>query len=678
MSWREDIASNPVMVEASGATAFGVRFGMYGVTSLSTLRLATGALRTFGLTSDVLRGAVDNAIAARYLTATHSDTPWTCGQAPTAGACTDLKPGCSIGAIGYVDSGAYDEAHFDCTVTTVDRALGIIADQIVDPADCSTGPCGSQPVHSTCVPEKKRSCTEDESPWQYEYLDTCALSGGFPNVCTPSYAVREERFAVHYKDPSVVELPAGGGYLMLLSRLRSYDAVAAVDTCGGCPVAALGGPATTIGDIVAFWSDNPEFDDGAGTVRGPFLIVDSLDALPGISLRFWLSVPGGAVISNGDVQALFVYYQVEASADPDPLQAGAATYPDGGVTNSEYFAVLGHYPYASRSATRVFSGAPAVRRIALDDLLAHVGDAASAGTGSTDEAAWTRSDAVPGDLLGQVRIWLCNVAEYGPMPQVRLFDRVYEQGSGTSRWFPRVADPAPVDSGKALTLYFSTIDVEGHVPAPGDGYGIWRGVAVDGAAEGGPTLVQTTTIEGQSEDGTIMTVVETIEIEPIYGVDFLACSAIDPVTGLPKDQLAEAVGTNYVDPDPVWSGVWRVLFGVPKYNGDPTTMQAMKLHVGEFADGTTRWEDAWCEPEDEGQPAADDDAEDAHVAMPPAALRPFPRQSPGDTFLAGITLVSRMETWASPHDPRRFAGPARRTAPRLPAQPAERRTCGCG
>lgn len=171
-------------------------------------------------------------------------------------------------------------------------------------------------------------------------------------------------FDVQYKDPCVVHLPKdqsgnGRGWVMLLSRVRS-DAGKQDSS-----------PNNSMSDIVAYWADEncPGFDknynseDGTG-VKGPYWIAINISTLPGTAgIRFWLSVPGGAVIDIQGKYYLAVYFVVEAANE-----YGVVETPTEGITTSSTDAIFAGLYYLDRTTTTKFQSCIGVHLIDIDEF----------------------------------------------------------------------------------------------------------------------------------------------------------------------------------------------------------------------------------------------------------------------------------------------------------------------
>ena len=171
----------------------------------------------------------------------------------------------------------------------------------------------------------------------------------------------DQDLAVTYKNPCVVRLPSntsGKGWLMLLSRERRYNSIAAVAEPGDTDFA--------ISDIVAYLADEdcPGFDDGE-KVAGPFLIASSIGALPGpdaVNVRFFLSVPSAVVMPADGVgmYQIAVYYTVISTRYG--VDVDKAVWPS----------LLMLLAPLDRSYVDDFNSCIGVKILRLDDLLACV------------------------------------------------------------------------------------------------------------------------------------------------------------------------------------------------------------------------------------------------------------------------------------------------------------------
>lgn len=435
-------------------------------------------------------------------------------------------------------------------------------------------------LRTTCVPGVKRA-----DGWPYMQLTYGQASDG-----TRYFDATTETadFWVIYKDPCVVEVPGGGGWLMLLKRIRVHR----VDVAANDPELArneilqadtrLSKPGGCYADVVAYWAPDPSFTDG---LVGPFLMVHSLDALDFDHRRAWLGVPGGTFVNVDGEDWLYLYYVVEAH-DPGAGAVGAeAAEPvveeddphqywqrrtktvvwteaawDPSASYSSYNVSRTDTVYGPESLAPVTRGI-AVRRVRLSDLsVAFSGPAVTEDCWRTDRRSCGWSGVVPGENLGLVRLWMAPERAGGAV-RVRAFGSVFPE--------VREADPMPVvcDDG-AMALYFSAI---GDAPTSTSGHGVWRAA---GLPEGQP-------FTRLAERPTPYTA--------IFGVDFVMSAESDPARGAVSiDQIVASSGTSlFIDPDPVRlpDGSVRVFVGEQISN----VVQPLLRYDGSAEDACRGW-----------------------------------------------------------------------------------------
>jgi hypothetical protein len=191
------------------------------------------------------------------------------------------------------------------------------------------------------------------------------------------------------------------------------------------------------------------------------------------------------------------------------------------------------------------------------------------------------------------------------MPNVRLFELVYNNAVRGPVQAPKMVDPCPMRSYVGFNLYFSAnYSGEGEPITSDSGHGIWRAVSVYDAEFAG-------CLYECLYGGRVV-----VEIVPIFGVDFVVCGAIGS-EGRPRDMVAltKDSGAVRLDPDAVfdpYDRVWRVYVGV---TGGP-----MEMWVGAESDGATTWEEAWC--------SAGDDAAASQEQAEARILRALPWLDP--------------------------------------------------
>lgn len=427
---------------------------------------------------------------------------------------------------------------------------------------------------------------------------------------------------VDYLDPSVVPVPSslGGGYLMLLERKRSrLDGVRTLEERPDLDLpdeprrpGSVHAPASIaesgVFDIVAFWSENPEFTDPdfTGAVKGPIFLVDSLEALPDANFRVFAGVPSAAFHHDPQTGefSLYVYYTVDFPETPY-LNAERASYHDE-APSSDYSSWV--QPPGGGKA----KGFIACKRFDWDTLL-------DAFTAPEVEADWSR--AVEGELLGRVRIWV-------PQPTTRLRRRAAELlvafgATVTRATDPEVeavssAEPDPVISPvRRLDRRRGSVQAaprdRGHGPDPGsapptsggplhvagsDFVLFFRGVpdgALSGAADGqglwrASAMPDDVLMEVEDDDA----LYTSAHRSTVFGVDYVV-TPVDPA-GASRDSVAPADTStgNPADPDPVrvrqrFSAEWWVFGGQFSISG----AEALGRVIGDEEDGEHAWQEAW-------------------------------------------------------------------------------------
>lgn len=373
---------------------------------------------------------------------------------------------------------------------------------------------------------------------------------------------------VVYKDPCVVELPNGDGWLMVLSRYRmDPDRASSMS------------PGLSLGDIVAWWSDTPDFRGEA--VVGPFLLVDSLNAWPStaeIPLRLWLGTATAAVVEEGGTRWLMVYYTVEPNAlgDADPYLdvIGGAAYAEllADFTPGVAAKAINYNALMLRIRAEYVRGEPTLTR---EDSVSHLS------LSYFPEDYYGFSD-IDGELLGAIRVWLFEASPGYPR-RVRAFTSVYsdddEGGGGAPQW----VDPAAAVCDDHLSLYLAALLSPDEKEAErsgaiviysaaesdtgmGSGHGLWRVRAV--------------------RDGLLLHDADTDSLTiATFGKDFLAAPLEEDEDGYlhSPDQIAEGeAGVGWKDPDPVQlvTGDWAV------YGQDNSSADApLSLFLGDSDDG---------------------------------------------------------------------------------------------
>jgi hypothetical protein len=318
------------------------------------------------------------------------------------------------------------------------------------------------------------------------------------------------RWRVIYKDPHVVHLPNGQGWLLITSRVRWPDERLGDPRFPAGP--SYLAPGLSVSDVVAFHApeSDPGFEDlggGVGHVSGPYLLVSSMDAVPGkTGVRYHLGVPAGAVWRPallGDV--LLVYYVADPAYSYHPAPAEETPTDKLQRETAERFAedMLGGAAGTAEAVVREYEAAASsefmrgvhVREISVADLVAHLDHHRrspsrpgpspwpTAVRDYTLESEWDDFDptgpwVTPGLTRGRVRWYIAGTtAAFFDQPVRSGFGLVKRVGFFTSIGGSNIVDPCPwvcPDDGRMLLFArFSEIDRETakrYVPDP---RGIW-------------------------------------------------------------------------------------------------------------------------------------------------------------------------------------------------------------
>lgn len=190
---------------------------------------------------------------------------------------------------------------------------------------------------------------------------------------------------VWYKDPAVVHLPDGKGWLMILTRarwVREGECTQGRGECGSGMGELGSGPNDCLSDIVCYWAeeDDPGFASVStiGPVTGPYWLAVNTGSLgPDTEgIRFWLSVPGGAMVSP---HTLAVYFVAEATSYAEGVKG----------SESDRNHAFDGIAWADRSNAERFVSAIGVHLIELDEL-ERMKDPANPLYGN--EEVWSRND----------------------------------------------------------------------------------------------------------------------------------------------------------------------------------------------------------------------------------------------------------------------------------------------
>lgn len=449
MSWDAlgDGSAMPIVLVHKDFSAIAdpvVLGGGCAVSSTSTIRVDGGGdvfLRCFGVRgSRMFEDASLWALDSYYPSADEYDA-WNDYKASGATlsegyTCTTFSDADSW--IEYVDSAPLGTTGL--TAGAEDGIIEVIAVALTTNAD-GTVSDPIRPVKQTCVPYKRSSyaITTDRVTAYDEAGATIAQKPG--------------TFQVTYGDPCVIRIDSGDhhGYLMLTTRTLWQPPYASAD------------PGDMLNDIVVWWSETAEFTEPAG----PVLLVSGLDALPDQTgqFRMWISVPGGALLESPDgVESLYVYYVYHAFEPGDDKTSpppGTEWWDTRGTGADTWMSAVRRW----RSKQGVAEQGMAVKRLDLQTIL----DAIDAGAYS--ESSWAYTDAVAGDLLGHVRLWVAS-SEPSSGYEVRPFQAVFP--------YAKAVDPMPLVCDDELTLYYAANIVEGAGSRVGSrfGQGVWRAMAL--------------------------------------------------------------------------------------------------------------------------------------------------------------------------------------------------------
>lgn len=586
MSWRNLRSAFPL--EASGAPLTDP-WPLYGAagdaavwaTSTSTALLPAGAwgatertARVFGLGQGALQvsGSEQASPGSVWSTVGTPGNPWPTRLQPTKGS--------------YLGSGSF---HTDSTAQHADVRLtsgggpgsgwtwhGTFNLRTFASAVSSSGPAlGGTSVADAYYPQNVRS-----GGWRAEMVTGGSTSGWLTTVSVDLYAT--------LKDLHICRVPATvygphGGWLLLGARSR-VKAKRGLDGITLRPETTDLTATNAIADIIGYFvpGTSPDFDSSA---VGPFLVVDSLDALPFSStqpFRCMCGVPGAAFVEDSSGTTwLMVYYVVEDAwknvidaASPSP-----ATFDQ--VTSG--YVQLAHLAYFGGTFADVGRGI-AVKRIAASTFAAQVATLLAGTSPPSSEATWTRTDAMAGTLLGKARFWVAKSGTLWSMvsPWETEFGSTFTDTSSpgpevTVLTTPVATDPSPALCEGQLVLYHARIprradnDVSQEIFDGTNGHGIWRAALLpDGkvlAPFGGPSTSITTDFgrDFVVAPGTGSTGLSVDQIV-VDGISYTA----------PRDASGESFYNStdwrqHLDPDPfeLPSGDWCLLAGGQRYGFDP-------------------------------------------------------------------------------------------------------------
>lgn len=333
-----------------------------------------------------------------------------------------------------------------------------------------------------------------------------------------------------YKDPHVLKLKDGKGWLMLLARYHSPDGPGVVFGPGRGAVEPT--ETNSVAAIVGYWCDEPTF---TSDVKGPYFLVGRFHTFTEARVDFtaplWLGVPAACELQVDNVDWLYIYYTGQ-STDVDPEGWVASTL-------SSFRAGT----HVTRIDTRFLPWGNSFG-LAFDNRFT---------SASTDEERWNSArydELVWGEYLGKVNIWVGNGKRWksGGNPAAEGNDLIWDVYDSL-----KDVDAVPMVFDDGVALYFAAND-NGAAPAGGThAWGLWRSVL-------GPAVRSRT-----------------------YGMDFVVRPVDDANLGGNEDLIARSnpadqAGDWYddgtkmrLDPDPVRlpSGEWVVFTGASAEGGSP-------------------------------------------------------------------------------------------------------------
>lgn len=340
------------------------------------------------------------------------------------------------------------------------------------------GAAQQSPCKSSCIPIQR-----DAMNWPLVIRDHYA-----PKRDT----VREKAVTVTYRDPSVFPVD-GLGWMLVMTRNKVLGDAGQGELL----------PHESLGDVVGWVAPDPSFSRGT---KGPFHLVDDLEARDDLDMRAWLGVPGGVSVGEGKDSWIYLYYATEVPKEP--YVDNAAGYSDEGFL-------------AGASVKRIPPGA--------------VRERAESGPKKWDEGRWNGQQVIDGQLLGRVRIWVPKQgAIAGGMLEVVPLESLYADRSWVT------ADPQPIDCEEGLQLFFANLPLGAKQTdlGPQGGQGLWHASSLP---EGAALATPGGTVAAQS------------------GRDFIV--ARPGSNGISADQLVpdkahsgEHGARIFIDPDPVRMG----------------------------------------------------------------------------------------------------------------------------
>lgn len=463
----------------------------------------------------------------------------------------------------------------------------------------------TSPFVATSIPYQ----TEVNTPWGFQYIQKYRVRlfgpppfhrGSSTVSFVPVLSTVNVQFYLAFRDVTVIEVPLSvkGGYqwLMIAKRVRvvhgsGTDGHTAVDADQAF---SMLGAKECLSDIVVFKSNNPSFqnDDLTNLVKGPYLLVDSLASVEeDQNFRTSNRVPCAVFERSTGLPDLYVYYVVESAVRADGTSGDYSFDYDlgSGVTATQ----LGNTQDAWAAGSWANNGRGiAVKKIAYDDLRVEVLE----DDYPLYQSSWTKNDAVTGELLGLVRVWISAGGGWSPTGvPVRFWEDRFDNSATGVNYTPVKADPCAVWTQDGnIRLFFACFarpaaGAGADQITPANGWGIWHAASIPDGRR-------------LSQSADPMTTTGTFRA--VYGKDFIVrpedagswpdmvaasdVSAADPrkwmdadVFLLKGDKVGMLVGCERYF-DPAGGTAFR------SYGGDP-----LGRFEGDMADLTWPWTDAF-------------------------------------------------------------------------------------
>jgi hypothetical protein len=188
------------------------------------------------------------------------------------------------GPFGNIDEASGTNADY---LHYIESAPGETAAELIFTLEPGGGRAGDEPLRTTILPTCKSGLSLDV--------------GGSSVSC-----------GVAYQDPSILQLPAGMGWLMTLARYHA-DLADGNDFADNPNM----GVDNSVGCIMAYWAPDNDPTFSSASVKGPYWLVGPMHELTddstgaSVTAALWVSVPGVTIVEVDGRPTLFVYYVAE-------------------------------------------------------------------------------------------------------------------------------------------------------------------------------------------------------------------------------------------------------------------------------------------------------------------------------------------------------------------------------